>query len=92
MTTQEKNETGCEEYLYRDMKCCLHPCSVQDCPEIRCVLDFPGGVKSYIRSKNLRELLESEGGIHKAAEKLGVTPQTIERRYNKFKGWLKNQT
>lgn len=80
----EKN--GCEDHLYRGMSCCLHPCLVQDCPEPICAMEFPGGVKAYLRSKELREILESAPDINKAAEQMGVTAQTMQRRYNRIKG------
>lgn len=85
MNQAKEVKAGCEDHLYRQMNCCLHPCSVLECPEPICAADFPGGVKAFLRYKEMRAILESTNDINDAASKLSLTPQTVQRRYNKIK-------
>lgn len=86
---------GQEEYLYtriRDMKCCLHSCSVWDCPEAICLEDFPskggfrGGLTAYRRYQETLKVYKECQDIKKAAEMLGIDPSNARKRFN----WLKS--
>lgn len=85
LVDKEQDKVGCEEYLYKEMVCCLHPCPVTECPEPVCAITFPGGMKSYLRYKEMRVVLEAGTTINEAAGKLGISVQTLQRHYNKVR-------
>jgi hypothetical protein len=77
---------GCEGYLYRECKsltCCLHPCEITACPEPICALDFPGGIRSYQKYKELIAVLLMGRDILQAAEELGMSRDSAQRLYKK---------
>ena len=91
----ENKEPGEEKYLYtrtRDMKCCLHSCTVWDCPEPVCIEDFPsmggfrGGQTAFKRFQNTLRLYKECPDINEAAKILGVDPSNVYRRFK----WLKS--
>lgn len=80
---------GQEAYLYtraRDMKCCLHSCSVWDCPEIVCVEDAPqkagprGSLAAFRRYQDTLKLYEEYKDINEVAKVLNLDPSTVRRR------------
>lgn len=79
--TTDNQRAGQEEYLYRDMMCCLHPCSVKECPEIICALDFPGGMPAYLRYQEIRKVFISCTDINEAAKMLGIDPSNARKRF-----------
>lgn len=82
--TEEDTKAGCEEYLYKQQMCCLHPfCPVQDCPEPVCVFDFPGGMRAFLQQKEIHDLMDTGLNTQEIAEKLGLTRQSVIRRLNK---------
>lgn len=89
MKIQER--IGCESYLYKDIQCCINTCSASECPEPICAIEFPGGINSYIRYKELQRLLRSGLDIKDAAEQLGISMQIARITFNKGNkvlGWL----
>jgi hypothetical protein len=81
MSIQEK--IGCESYLYKEIRCCLHNCSANMCPEVICAIEFPGGINSYLRYKTLREALLSGMDINEAADYLKISRQKARFLFNK---------
>lgn len=80
----DNKRPGQEDYLYREMKCCLHPCSVRDCPEIQCALDFPGGMTAYMRYQEVRRVFTECTDINEAAKVLGIDPSNARKRFKWF--------
>lgn len=78
MTRDKEDAVGCEEHLYREMQCCLHPCSVQFCPEPICAIEFPGGKNAYLRYKKLKEILNEGVDIREAAERLNISTWSVK--------------
>lgn len=81
----DNKRPGQENYLYKDMKCCLYSCSVHDCPETQCVLDFPGGLTAYLRYQKVRKIFTASNDINEAAKVLGIDPSNARRRFKWFK-------
>lgn len=78
-------KVGCEEHLYRGMRCCLHPeINTLNCPEPICAADFPGGVNEYIRWRQMSEILRNGADINEAAIKMGIDKRSAQRLFNKF--------
>ena len=78
-----KEETGCEPYLYKDVQCCLHPVSNNECPEPICALDFPGEIRSYRKYKDLQKFLRSGMNLDEAAKALGISKGTAQSLFIK---------
>lgn len=83
MTQQQEAEQGCEDYWYKDMTCCLHPCSVRDCPEAICAIEFPGGINAYRKYKALEAILLNGADIAEAAQIMNVSLYTANYLYKK---------
>ena len=80
----ENQRPGQEDYLYRDMKCCLHPCSARNCPEVQCALDFPGGLTAYLRYQEIRRVFTECKDINEAAKILKIDPSNARKRFKWF--------
>lgn len=90
----ENQKPGEENHLYRDMKCCLHACSVWDCPEKICVEDLPtrdgfrGGLTAYRRYQETLKVFQEHKDINEAAKALGIDPSNVRKRFK----WLQSFT
>lgn len=89
----ENTRPGEEKHLYVDMKCCIHPCSVRECPEARCIEDFPdrrftewcGSESRYLET--LRVFQECQN-IKETAKVLNIDPSNVRKRLK----WIKSLT
>jgi len=81
----DDRRTGQEEYLYKDTRCCLNPCSVKDCPEPICVFDYPGGMRAYLKQQEMRKLLDDGMSFEQVALALNIGIDAVQRRFNKAK-------
>lgn len=79
----EQEEIGCEAYLYKDIQCCLNPCSASQCPEPICAIEFPGGINAYLRYKKLQQVLRSGMDLEQAAAYLNVSMYSVRSLFNK---------
>lgn len=70
----------------RNNECCLHPCSIDQCPLEMCAAEFPGGVPAYLRYVETQEVLKTGADTTLVAEKLGISISAAERRFNKVAG------
>lgn len=68
-----------EEKFIPDTGCELHPACLA-CPEPICGYDYPGGMKAYIKHKELLDILNSGCTNVVNAESLGIHKRTFERR------------
>lgn len=87
---------GQETYLYmrlRDVKCCLHSCTVWECPESVCLEDFPGTnarrggratMKRYQETLEAYKVYQECKDINEAAKILGVDPSNARKRFKWF--------
>ena len=87
---------GQERYLYTkagSMKCCIHPCTVWDCPESVCVEDFPavngrwkgrGALKRYQETLKAYKVFKECNDIREAAKILGIDVNNTYRRFRLF--------
>lgn len=82
--------------MAKDKGCFLHPscagnadAGIPPCPELICVYDFPGGVKAFLRMKQMREMLTGGMDMKEIATELSITVCSVQRRYNKTREIIK---
>lgn len=61
--------------------CNFDPACPFDCPLQNCVLEYPGGIDSYLKDKEFLDHLKSGLDVQSAGAKMGLSPSAAERRY-----------
>ena len=62
-------------------ECGFDPGCPFDCPLKTCVKEYPGGVNSYLKDKELLELIAGGMDIYDAADKMGIGHRQVGRRF-----------
>ena len=70
-----------DDSFAQDTGCILHP-SCLTCPEPICAFEFPGGIKAYIKYKEMQAVLNQGVDLHEAARRLGATSRQTKKLFH----------